>query len=65
MEVVSQLPRLESLSIFENPFCKNLTFSEYCIYAAPQILVLDSKKVSEEQRQMASQIFQGVAVTAS
>ncbi|KAL4502457.1 hypothetical protein ABPG72_012044 [Tetrahymena utriculariae] len=54
---LSVLSSLESLSISENPFCKSITYQEFCIYTMTGLKVLDSKKVDEDQRKNALFLF--------
>lgn len=57
LEAISQLPALESLTISENPFCRDITYVEYTLFKIPKVQVLDSKQISTDARETAAKMF--------
>lgn len=60
IDTLSTIPKLECLSLLNNPVSTKKYYRLYVIHKLPQIRLLDFKKVKLKERQEAKSLFEGV-----
>jgi U2 small nuclear ribonucleoprotein A' len=55
---LAALPKLATLSLVDNPVCKQPHYRAYVLHKLPALKVLDFRKVKAEERKQAAKLFQ-------